>query len=65
MNRASSPGVVRPKFSIVHQFMAVAGVTIALAMGLLAYVVSEKFKASLMQTAAEEGALLMEAFLEP
>lgn len=65
MSRASSPGVVRPKFSIVHQFMAVAGVTIALAMGLLAYVVSEKFKASLMQTAAEEGALLMEAFLEP
>ncbi|MDO8981763.1 MAG: histidine kinase [Afipia sp.] len=65
MNQASSPGFLRPRFSIIHQFMAVAGITIVLAMGLLAYVVSEKFKASLMQTAAEEGALLIEAFLEP
>lgn len=64
MNRASSRTFLRPRFSIIHQFMVVAGITIALAMGLLAYVVSEKFKASLMQTAAEEGALLIAAFLE-
>jgi signal transduction histidine kinase len=58
-------GFKNPPFGLAHQFIAAAGITIAISMGLLALAISQRIEASMMQTAAEEGALLTEAFLGP
>lgn len=52
-------------FGLAHQFVVAAGITITVSMGLLALAISQRIEASMMQTAAEEGALLTEAFLGP
>ncbi len=57
--------VERHSFGLVHQFVAAAGITIAVSMALLSLAVTQRIEASMMQTAAEEGALLIEAFLGP
>ena len=54
-----------PPFGLAHQFVAAAGITIAVSMAVLSFAVSERIEASMMQTAAEEGALLTEVFLGP
>jgi len=58
-------GFKNPSFGLAHQFVLAAGVTIAVSMGLLAFAISQRIEASMMQTAAEEGALFMEVFLGP
>ena len=61
-------GKIRPhiaSFGLVHQFVLAAGVTIAASMGLLAVAISQRIEASMLQTAAEEGALFTEVFLGP
>lgn len=55
----------RLSFGLVHQFVAAAGITIAASMALLSLAVTQRIEESMMQTAAEEGALLIEAFLGP
>ena len=54
-----------PPFGLAHQFVLAAGTTIAVSMGLLALAISQRIETSMMQTAAEEGALLTEVFLGP
>lgn len=55
----------RPSFGLVRQFVTAAGITIAASMALLSLAVTQRIESSMMQTAAEEGALLIEAFLGP
>ncbi len=55
----------RTSFGLVHQFVLAAAATIAVSMGLLAFAISQRIEASMMQTAAEEGALFTELFLGP
>ena len=59
-------GTIGPRttFGLVHQFVLAAATTIAVSMGLLAFAISQRIEASMMQTAAEEGALFTELFLE-
>ena len=52
-------------FGLAHQFVLAAAITIAVSMGLLALAISQRIEASMMQTAAEEGALFTEVFLGP
>ena len=52
-------------FGLVHQFFVAAGITIAVSMALLALAISQRIEISMMQTAAEEGALFIELFLGP
>ncbi|KZD21170.1 ATPase [Tardiphaga robiniae] len=52
-------------FGLAHQFVLAAAITIAVSMGLLALAISQRIETSMMQTAAEEGALFMEVFLGP
>ena len=52
-------------FGLSQQFVLAAGITIAVSMGLLALAISQRIEASMMQTAAEEGALFTEVFLGP
>jgi signal transduction histidine kinase len=47
------------------QFVLAAATTIAVAMGLLTFAISQRIEASMMQTAADEGALFSEFFLGP
>jgi signal transduction histidine kinase len=54
-----------PSFGLAHHFVLAAAITIAVSMGLLALAISQRIEASMMQTAAEEGALFMEVFLGP
>jgi hypothetical protein len=54
-----------PSFGLPQQFVAAAATTIAVSMGLLAFAISQRIETSMMQTAAEEGALLTEVFLGP
>ncbi|MDB5539511.1 MAG: putative signal transduction histidine kinase [Devosia sp.] len=58
-------GLKTPSFGLTHQFVVAAAITIAVSMGLLAFAISERIEASMMQTAAEEGALFTEVFLGP
>ena len=58
-------GFKTPSFGLTHQFLAASALTIAVSMGLLAFVISQRIEASMMQTAAEEGALFTEVFLGP
>jgi signal transduction histidine kinase len=53
------------RFGLSHQFVAAAGIAIAASMAVLSFAISQRIEASMMQTAAEEGALLIEAFLGP
>ena len=55
----------RTTFGLVHQFVLAAAATIAVSMGLLAFAISQRIETSMMQTAAEEGALFTELFLGP
>ncbi|MBR1123477.1 ATP-binding protein [Bradyrhizobium lablabi] len=52
-------------FKLVHQFSLAAAITIAASMGLLAIAISQRIEASMLRTAAEEGALFTEVFLGP
>jgi signal transduction histidine kinase len=52
-------------FRLVHQFVLAAAITIAASMGLLAIAISQRIEASMLRTAAEEGALFTEVFLGP
>ena len=54
-----------PSLGLSRQFALIAGMTIAASMGLLALAISQRIEASMMQTAAEEGALFTEVFLGP
>jgi len=54
-----------PSLGLAQQFILAAGVTIAASMGLLALAISQRIEASMMQTAAEEGALFTEVVLGP
>jgi signal transduction histidine kinase len=58
-------GSRNPSFGLPQQFVAAAAITIAVSMGLLAFAISERIETSMMQTAADEGALLTEVFLGP
>lgn len=59
----AGPGKLR--FGLLQQFIIAAGFTIALSMAALAYSMSKRIEASLMQSAAGEAALLIDAFLGP
>jgi signal transduction histidine kinase len=63
--RPAEIGVANSSFGLAQQFVLAAGITIAVSMGLLALAISQRIEASMMQTAAEEGALLTEVFLGP
>lgn len=52
-------------FGLSQQFILAAGITIAASMVLLALAISQRIEISMMQTAAEEGALFTEVFLGP
>ena len=54
-----------PSFGLARHFVLAAAITIAVSMGLLAFAISQRIEASMMQTAAEEGAIFIEAFLGP
>lgn len=58
-------GSKKHSFGLASKFVAAAGVTIAASMALLSLAVTQRIETSMMQTAAEEGALLIEAFLAP
>lgn len=55
----------RIRFGLLQQFIVAAGLTIALFMAALAYSMSQRIAVSLMQSAAAEAALLIDAFLGP
>ncbi|MBR1237666.1 ATP-binding protein [Bradyrhizobium sp. AUGA SZCCT0182] len=66
MTRSSvKTGFKTRSLGFAHQFVIAAAITIAVSMGLLAFVISQRIEASMMQTAAEEGALFTELFLGP
>ena len=58
-------GFKTSSFGLAHQFVLAAGITIATSMGLLALAISQRIETSMMQTAAEEGALFISVFLGP
>ena len=58
-------GFKNSSFGLAQQFVLAAGITIAVSMGLLALAISQRIEASMMRTAAEEGALFTEVFLGP
>ncbi|MBR1187296.1 sensor histidine kinase [Bradyrhizobium sp. AUGA SZCCT0160] len=58
-------GFKRFSFGLAQQFFVAAGITIAVSMILLALAISHRIEKSMMQTAAEEGALFTELFLGP
>ena len=51
--------------SLARKFVLAAAATIAVSMGWLALAISQRIEASMMQTAAEEGARFTEVFLGP
>jgi signal transduction histidine kinase len=61
----SKIGFQIPSLGFSQKFALSAGLTIAVSMGLLAVAISQRIETSMMQTAAEEGALFTEAFLGP
>lgn len=50
---------------LARKFVLAAATTIAVSMGLLALAITQRIEASMMQTAAEEGARFTEVFLGP
>ncbi len=63
--RSGKIGFKTFSFGLAQQFVLAAGITIAVSMGLLALAISQRIEASMMRTAAEEGALFTEVFLGP
>ena len=63
--RSSKIGFRNSSFGLAQQFVLAAGITIAVSMALLALAISQRIEASMMQTAAEEGALFTEVVLGP
>jgi signal transduction histidine kinase len=53
------------KSSLFRQFFVAATLTIVISMTLLAYFLSRQLETSMMETAAEEGAILVDVFLGP
>jgi signal transduction histidine kinase len=53
------------RFGLVQHFVVAAGITIAASMALLSLAISQRTETSMIQTAADEGALFMEVFLGP
>ena len=51
--------------SLARKFVLAASATIAVSMGLLSLVISQRIETSMMQAAADEGARFAEFFLEP
>ena len=62
---AGKIGFKARSFGLAQQFVLAAAITIATSMGLLALTISQRIESSMMQTAAEEGALFMAVFLGP
>lgn len=58
-------GFKTSSFGLARQFVLAAAITIATSMGLLALAISQRIETSMMQTAAEEGALFISVFLGP
>lgn len=56
---------IRDRFGLLDKFVAAAAATICVSMAVLTYWVSERLESSMVQAAAQEGALLVETFLEP
>jgi signal transduction histidine kinase len=61
----SKIGFHTPSLGFSQKFALSAGFTIAVSMGLLAAAISQRIETSMMQSAAEEGALFIEVFLGP
>ena len=53
------------RFGFAQQFVVAAGITIAASMALLSFAISQRTEASMIQTAADEGALFATVFLGP
>src|SRR5882757_7940615 len=53
------------RFGLVQHFVVAAGITIAASMALLSLAISQRAETSMIQTAADEGALFMEVLLGP
>jgi signal transduction histidine kinase len=53
------------RFGLVQHFVVAAGITIAASMALLSLAISQRTETSMIQTAADEGALFMEVLLGP
>jgi signal transduction histidine kinase len=53
------------RFGFAQQFVVAAGITIAASMALLSFAISQRTEASMIQTAADEGALFAIVFLGP
>ena len=53
------------RFGLVQHFVVAAGITIAASMALLSLAISQRTETSMIQAAADEGALFMEVFLGP
>jgi signal transduction histidine kinase len=53
------------RFGLPQQFVVAAGMTIAASMALLSFAISQRTEASMIQTAADEGALFTTVFLGP
>ncbi len=65
MNTRSRLRLNRFRPSLLQNYLAAAAITICVAMALLAYAVSQRLEASIMQAATEEGASLIDTFLGP
>jgi signal transduction histidine kinase len=53
------------KFGLVQHFVVAAGITIAASMALLSFAISQRAATSMIQSAADEGALFTEVLLGP
>jgi len=62
---SSKIGFKNLSFGLAQKFVLIAAINIAVSMGLLALAISQRIEASMMRTAAEEGALFTEVFLGP
>ena len=58
-------GIRIPWFGFSQKFALAAAITITASMGLLAFTISHRIEASMMQSAVEEGALFTDIFLGP
>jgi signal transduction histidine kinase len=58
-------GSATTSLGLTRKFLLAAAATIAVSMGWLAFAISQRIEASMMQTAAEEGARFIDVFLGP
>ena len=63
--RSGKIGSATKSLGLARKFVLAATTTIAVSMGLLALAISQRIEASMMQTAAEEGARFIDVFLGP